>query len=54
MFGRKADEKLDTAAGTLNKVFGEKVGDAIANTVLAPLRGNTPCTCGGKGCPEHN
>jgi hypothetical protein len=44
---RKTDKALDTAARGLNKVAGP-VGDAIANTVLAPLRSNTPCTCGDK------
>jgi hypothetical protein len=41
---RNTDQKLDAAARALNKVAGP-VGDAIANTVLAPLRSNTPCTC---------
>ena len=38
------DQKLDAAARALNKVAGP-VGDAIANTVLAPLRSPAPCTC---------
>lgn len=41
---KKTDRALDTAARTLNKVAGP-VGDAIANTVLAPLRSDAPCTC---------
>lgn len=41
---RKTDKALDTTARALHKVAGP-VGDALANTVLAPLRGNTPCTC---------
>jgi hypothetical protein len=40
----RKDKALDTAARALSKVAGP-VGDAVANTVLAPLRGNTPCTC---------
>ncbi|MEU2180559.1 hypothetical protein [Streptomyces thermolilacinus] len=51
---KKTAEKLDAAAGALHeagrKAAGEKggrVGDAIANATLAPLRGlcDTPCTC---------
>jgi hypothetical protein len=41
----KKDKALDTAARGLNKALGEKAGDAVANAVLAPLRGDTPCTC---------
>lgn len=54
MFGKKTAAKLDAAAGALHdagkKAAGEKggrVGDAIANATLAPLRRlcDAPCTC---------
>lgn len=41
----RKDKALDAAARGLSKAIGEKAGDAVANTILAPLRGNTPCTC---------
>lgn len=47
---RKTDKALDTTARALNKALGDKGGDAIANALLAPLRGNTPCTCND---PKH-
>lgn len=56
MFGKKAAEKLDTAAAALHKVGG-KAGDAVANTVLAPVRRqiDTSCTRCAKGkCNIHS
>ncbi|MEU2789036.1 hypothetical protein [Streptomyces sp. NPDC007100] len=54
-FGRKTAEKLDSAAGALyragKKVGGEKggrIGDAVASTVLGPIRDRCEeanCTC---------
>ncbi len=41
----KKDEKLDAAARKLYDVAGP-VGDVIANAVLRPFRGDSPCTCG--------
>jgi hypothetical protein len=54
-FGRKAAEKLDSAAAALHKVGG-KAGDAVANTILAPARSriNESCTNCDKGkCKTH-
>jgi hypothetical protein len=54
-FGRKAAEKLDSAAAVLHKVGG-KSGDAVANTILAPARSriNESCTNCDKGkCKTH-
>ncbi|WP_435643855.1 hypothetical protein ACR9VJ_26370 [Streptomyces sp. H49] len=55
MFGRKAAETLDNAAAALHKAGG-KAGDAVANTVLAPVRRqiDTSCTRCAKGkCKQH-
>ena len=55
MFGRKAAEKLDDTAAALHRRYG-KAGDAIANTVLAPVRRqiDTGCTRCAKGkCKSH-
>jgi hypothetical protein len=55
MFGRKAAEKLDNAAATLHKIGG-KAGDAVANTVIAPIRSqiDTGCTnCSRGKCKKH-
>jgi hypothetical protein len=49
---KKTDKALDTTARALNTALGEKVGDAIASAVLAPLRGNTACTCNDPKCSE--
>ncbi|MEU0160191.1 hypothetical protein ABZ154_15455 [Streptomyces sp. NPDC006261] len=60
MFGRKAAEKLDSAAGALHRAgtkaagkAGGRAGDAVANAVLAPIRNqiDVPCTCKGR-CPH--
>lgn len=56
MFGRKTAEKLDTAAAALHKAGG-KTGDAVANTVIAPVRRhiNTSCTnCSRGKCNTHS
>lgn len=63
MFGRKAAQKLDDAAAALHnagkKVGGEKggrVGDAVANATLAPIRSHidTGCTrCARGKCKTH-
>ncbi|MGW1143832.1 hypothetical protein ACWD6I_01965 [Streptomyces sp. NPDC002454] len=65
MFGRKTAEKLDTAAAVLysagTKVAGDtggRIGDAIANAALAPIRRHidetcTNCTRGKCQCTTH-
>ncbi|GCD37968.1 hypothetical protein OEIGOIKO_05778 [Streptomyces chrestomyceticus JCM 4735] len=59
LFGRKTAEKLDTAAGVLyragRKAGGEKggrVGDAIATTVLGPIRDRCEDACPCKDCRQ--
>ncbi|MEU3826476.1 hypothetical protein AB0F36_14325 [Streptomyces sp. NPDC029080] len=55
MFGKKAAQKLDDTAAALHKVGG-KAGDAVANTVLAPIRSriDTGCTrCARGKCKTH-
>lgn len=52
---KNAAEKLGTAAAALHRVGG-KAGDAVANTVLAPVRRqiDTGCTRCAKGkCTTH-
>lgn len=54
-FGRKAAEKLDTAAAKLHQVGG-KTGDKVANAVIAPVRSriNESCTnCSRGTCKSH-
>lgn len=63
MFGRKAAEKLDSAAAALHsagtKVAGKaggRAGDAVANAVIAPVRNrvDVDCTRCAKGkCRTH-
>ncbi|MFD4547248.1 hypothetical protein [Streptomyces sp. NPDC058466] len=63
MFGRKAAEKLDSAAAALHsagtKVGGKaggRAGDAVANAVIAPVRSriNEDCTrCARGKCKQH-
>ncbi|APE21390.1 MULTISPECIES: hypothetical protein [Streptomyces] len=63
MFGRKAAAALDNAAAALHdtgkKVAGNaggRVGDTIANAVLAPIRNqiNASCTnCSRGKCKKH-
>ncbi|MCX5528955.1 hypothetical protein OG785_45485 [Streptomyces sp. NBC_00006] len=56
MFGRKAAEKLDDTAAALHRVGG-KAGDAVANTVIAPVRSrisDDDCTrCARGKCKKH-
>ena len=55
MFGRKAAEKLDDAAAALHRTGG-KAGDAVANTVIAPVRRlvDVGCTrCARGKCKAH-
>ena len=55
MFGRKAAEKLDTAAAALHKAGG-RAGDAVANAVIAPVRRqiDISCTrCARGKCKKH-
>lgn len=64
MFGRKAAEKLDSAAAVLHtagkKVGGKaggRAGDAVANAVIAPVRSriDADCTRCAKGkCRTHS
>jgi hypothetical protein len=54
-FGRKAAEKLDSAAAALNKVGGN-AGTVVANAVIAPIRNqiNEDCTnCSRGKCKKH-
>ncbi len=60
MFRRKAAEKLDTAAGALHRAgkkaageTGGRVGDAVANATLAPLRRLSGEGCTHKGGCDH-
>ncbi len=56
MLGRNAAKKLDNAAAALHKVGG-KAGDAVANTVIAPVRRQigTGCTrCDRGKCKKHS
>lgn len=57
MFGKKAAAKLDRAAKALHdtgrKVGGDtggRVGDAVANTVLGPIRSRCNTGCTRNGC----
>lgn len=64
MFGRKTAEKLDDAAAALHhagrKIAGEtggRIGDAIANAAIAPIRNHvdTDCTrCARGKCEPHS
>jgi hypothetical protein len=52
---KTAAEKLDNAAAKLHKAGGS-AGDAVANTVLAPVRRrlDTGCTrCANGTCGQH-
>ncbi|QTD96998.1 hypothetical protein [Streptomyces cyanogenus] len=60
MFGRKAAEKLDSAAAALHragkKVGGEKggrAGDALANAAIAPVRRHIDTGCTRGKCKQH-
>lgn len=63
MFGRKTAQKLDTAASALHKAgkkvggnTGGRVGDAIANAAIAPIRSriDESCTnCSRGKCKKH-
>lgn len=57
LFGKNTAKKIDTAAKALHdtgqKIAGEtggRVGDAVASTVLGPIRSRCNTSCTRSGC----